>query len=469
MGENFEFLVRNIDGQPVFYRRPIGSNDNWEALNQMPDDFLMLITETHLMKDGGVVCCKSHTQGGEKFNVGGRVYELEGEEGVINKRSMRDKNVYTVTGTPKQIASKINEIGGGVKFEEGAKIEKTSDKMQDGGQITDNTLKINENCIFSISDDKKYLMKNYKYNGEDKQVKIARIFKYIHYNEDVYHYVKISELTPIDKNCITWEQPNDEELKNPRLYLKKIESVLKIDMDYNESLTTRSYYLNRTPDTRSIRISDHTKFGMNESSIYIFIRSNWTLTKKNDYFNSIIFYYKYIFPFINPNIIQNGWQITDTKQTEKLKLLFEDLYNDHYKAYDCTKEIYGECENCKDVKSQAERIVKMWEDELEHHFAEEEKDLFPALKGKDSETDKQIDELLEEHEYIKNLVSQINKDKSNKELVSGFCKILQGHIVKEEKVMEKFYPKDIEELKLITDNKLSKFVYFINTMLNINR
>ena len=69
---------------------------------------------------GGEVIGKSHAEGGEKFTVGGRVVELEGGEGVINKKNMADKKTYTVTGTPKEIASCINEIdGNGVKFRDG--------------------------------------------------------------------------------------------------------------------------------------------------------------------------------------------------------------------------------------------------------------------------------------------------------------------------------------------------------------
>ena len=49
---------------------------------------------------------------------------IEKEEGIINKNSMRDKNIYSVSGTPSQIASKINSIGGGVDWDGGATIKK---------------------------------------------------------------------------------------------------------------------------------------------------------------------------------------------------------------------------------------------------------------------------------------------------------------------------------------------------------
>lgn len=59
---------------------------------------------------GGMVHGRSHAQGGEKFRVGGRVLELEGGEAVINKRS---------TAMFKPILSRLNEAGGGKRFQFG--------------------------------------------------------------------------------------------------------------------------------------------------------------------------------------------------------------------------------------------------------------------------------------------------------------------------------------------------------------
>lgn len=49
---------------------------------------------------------------------------MEGDEGIINKRSMNDNSTYTVSGTPNQIASKINSIGGGVDWAGGASLKR---------------------------------------------------------------------------------------------------------------------------------------------------------------------------------------------------------------------------------------------------------------------------------------------------------------------------------------------------------
>lgn len=75
------------------------------------------------METGGKVYGKRHSEGGEKFKMkrSGKILELEEGEGVINRNSMNDQNVYKVEGTIEEIASCINEQNGGVKFSESNK------------------------------------------------------------------------------------------------------------------------------------------------------------------------------------------------------------------------------------------------------------------------------------------------------------------------------------------------------------
>lgn len=70
---------------------------------------------------GGRFIGNSHADGGIPVGMN----EFEGEElAIINKNSAQSNKVYSVTGTPKQIASGINEIGGGVSFASGAIFKK---------------------------------------------------------------------------------------------------------------------------------------------------------------------------------------------------------------------------------------------------------------------------------------------------------------------------------------------------------
>ena len=75
-------------------------------------------------KKGGLIKGKSHAEGGVEAIVDGtKTVELEGNEVIINKKAMQDPEVITVTGTKKEIASKINsDKGYGVKFEKGGEI-----------------------------------------------------------------------------------------------------------------------------------------------------------------------------------------------------------------------------------------------------------------------------------------------------------------------------------------------------------
>ena len=74
---------------------------------------------------GGFTNGPSHDEGGIPMTVKstGQKIEVEGGEAIINKKSMADNRKFKVEGTPKEIASAINEIdGNGVSFNKGAKI-----------------------------------------------------------------------------------------------------------------------------------------------------------------------------------------------------------------------------------------------------------------------------------------------------------------------------------------------------------
>ena len=71
------------------------------------------IMDDSFFAKGGMVNGKPHSQGGEKFAVGGRVAELEGGEAVINKKS---------TQMFKPLLSQMNVAGGGKKFHKGGII-----------------------------------------------------------------------------------------------------------------------------------------------------------------------------------------------------------------------------------------------------------------------------------------------------------------------------------------------------------
>jgi len=92
---------------------------------------------------GGITKGKSHAEGGIPMQVKstGQMVELEGGEGVINKKNMADKKLHTFEGkemTKCEIASEINSDGGnGVKIDCDDVTGKKY-KHEEGGEISDN-------------------------------------------------------------------------------------------------------------------------------------------------------------------------------------------------------------------------------------------------------------------------------------------------------------------------------------------
>ncbi len=78
---------------------------------------------TNDASEGGITQGPTHEEGGMPAviisNAGEKRVEIRGGEVIINDRSMKSKDELACTGTPKQIASKLNEYKNGVQFEEG--------------------------------------------------------------------------------------------------------------------------------------------------------------------------------------------------------------------------------------------------------------------------------------------------------------------------------------------------------------
>ena len=112
------------------------------------------ISDNERKAKGGKVRGRSHDQGGEHFTVRstGQRVELEGGEGVVNKRSMRSRDVLSLTGTPSEIISSVNAYKGyGIPFE-GRRIQPRIVKrvpfFQTGGEVPASPQFVNPNQVF---------------------------------------------------------------------------------------------------------------------------------------------------------------------------------------------------------------------------------------------------------------------------------------------------------------------------------
>lgn len=74
---------------------------------------------------GGKFGGKPHSQGGTPFSFKGKQYEAEVDElSVIRTRNAPANQLFNVIGTQSQIASAMNQVGGGVSFAPGASVSK---------------------------------------------------------------------------------------------------------------------------------------------------------------------------------------------------------------------------------------------------------------------------------------------------------------------------------------------------------
>lgn len=73
---------------------------------------------------GGKLGGRLHSEGGNPImdGNGNKIAEIERGEGIINRRSMADGRSYTLSGTPSQIASTINGMHGGIRWESPARF-----------------------------------------------------------------------------------------------------------------------------------------------------------------------------------------------------------------------------------------------------------------------------------------------------------------------------------------------------------
>lgn len=78
---------------------------------------------------------------------------------------------------------------------------------------------------------------------------------------------------------------------------------------------------------------------------------------------------------------------------------------------------------------------EIFEFDLRKHFEDEEKILFPFIKGRDLECDKLIDELLEEHRFLSQKISQLNESENLVNDLDLIGRTLEQHIRKEERIL----------------------------------
>lgn len=104
-----------------------------------------------------------------------------------------------------------------------------------------------------------------------------------------------------------------------------------------------------------------------------------------------------------------------------------------------------------DLAGKIKFVKHSWETELKLHFENEEKILFPFVKGKNEEIDKLIDEILDEHIKIKNLILELDSTNNYETVLNNLGLLLEQHIRKEERklftMIQTHFNDDLTELE----------------------
>jgi iron-sulfur cluster repair protein YtfE (RIC family) len=102
------------------------------------------------------------------------------------------------------------------------------------------------------------------------------------------------------------------------------------------------------------------------------------------------------------------------------------------------------------IEGKKEYTVLFYSSDLIKHFNDEEQILFPLVKGRSNTVDNQINEIIDEHRKMENLISEIQNIDDFEKILNEFGTLLEKHIRKEERELFN----EIE--KLLSGNELSE-------------
>jgi hypothetical protein len=114
-----------------------GDQYGYISSNMKPSKVGIQGTKSLVFGDGGIIEGRLHSECGDdgcgrKFQVGenGHVIEAERDEAVIVADAFNDNEKYTIKGTPSEVASALNVMGGGKNFDKGAEIIKNGQELE---------------------------------------------------------------------------------------------------------------------------------------------------------------------------------------------------------------------------------------------------------------------------------------------------------------------------------------------------
>jgi len=113
------------------------------------------------------------------------------------------------------------------------------------------------------------------------------------------------------------------------------------------------------------------------------------------------------------------------------------LSHDHHQGLILAQQLKKDAPQYKGMPStlegKKEYALTFYKTELEKHFENEEKILFPFVKSKNEDVDKLIEEIISEHRKMVSLINELNKTDQPENVLDELGWLLEKHIRKEER------------------------------------
>jgi iron-sulfur cluster repair protein YtfE (RIC family) len=100
------------------------------------------------------------------------------------------------------------------------------------------------------------------------------------------------------------------------------------------------------------------------------------------------------------------------------------------------------------LEGKKEYSISFYNSELVKHFKMEEEILFPLVNGKNSEVDKLIEQIINEHRQLKRLIIEIQETAELENKLDEFGRLLEKHIRIEERILFPKIEKTLTEVQL---------------------
>jgi hemerythrin-like domain-containing protein len=126
--------------------------------------------------------------------------------------------------------------------------------------------------------------------------------------------------------------------------------------------------------------------------------------------------------------------------------LSQDHHHGRALALRCRKQALGQIKpmGAEGLRERAKEFLVFYQAHLVPHFRAEEEALFPLLRSAAPESEAMIDELVRDHEKIRQAIPQLQSGTSLAKLIFDLGDLLERHIRKEERELFPLFEQHVE-------------------------